>query len=151
VPRSSTRFCGSRTLERVLTGAPITGATYIRGKFGPVPRQFIPIRQELEQEGKISVIEPRSAYGHTQFGALEPPDITEFTAKERQEIDYWIQHIDEDHTANSISEQSHDYPWEIAQMGEEIPLYACFATRIREPTGKELEWATRVVEKLDLP
>jgi hypothetical protein len=29
--------------------------------------------------------------------------------------------------------------WELAQLGEEIPLYAVFASRIRAPLGKELE------------
>jgi hypothetical protein len=34
----------------VLRGRPIAGATYLREKFGPVPKQMMPVRAELEQE-----------------------------------------------------------------------------------------------------
>jgi hypothetical protein len=134
-----------------LTGKPITGATYIREKFGPVPKQFVPIRQELEREGKIKVTKPRNEYDQTKLRALAPPDQAFLTDQERQTVDYWIRHIDEGHTAASMSGQSHDYPWEIAQMGEEIPLHASFAARVREPVGDEWEWAKQVAEKLKLP
>lgn len=42
-----------------------------------------------------------------------------------------------------IAEQlSHDYGWEIAQMGEELPLRAFLASRIRSPrTAEEIAWA----------
>jgi hypothetical protein len=135
----------------VLTGKPITGATYIRQKYGPVPREMMPAQAELVREGKIKIIRGPGRYDHTQFLALEPPDSSALSAKEHETVDYWIRHIDEDHTAASISEQSHDYPWEIAKMGEEIPLHACFATRVRDPVGDELEWAKKVAEKLKLP
>jgi hypothetical protein len=65
-------------------------------------------------------------------------------------VDWWIGHIDKDHTANSISEQSQDYTWEIARTSEEIPLYAVFAERIRAPRGKELEWSKAEAERLGL-
>jgi hypothetical protein len=135
----------------VLTGRPITGATYIREKYGPVPRPGMPAREELAREGKIRIIPARNEYDNTQFRALEPPDVSFLTEQERESVDYWIKHIDEDHTAASISEQTHDYSWDIAEMGEVIPFHACFATRVREPSGKELNWARKVAEKLKLP
>ena len=135
----------------VMTGNPITGATYIREKYGPVARQMMPVRGELEREGKIRVLPSKNEFESTRFKSLAPPEPAYLSEQEQQAVDYWINHIDEDHTASSISEQSHDYPWELARMGEEIPLYACFATRIREPKGKELVWATEVTERLKLP
>lgn len=39
----------------VLHGKPIAGATYIRQKHGPVPREFMPIRSELERQKRIRV------------------------------------------------------------------------------------------------
>ncbi len=130
---------------------PITGATYIREKFGPVPRQMMPVRAELEAEGVITVREePYYNKKITCFRTSERPDMTLFSTEELSIIDWWIKHIDGDHTANFISEQSHDYAWEIAAMGEEIPLYAVFAERIRAPRGKELEWAKAEAERLGL-
>jgi hypothetical protein len=142
-------FADARTY--LLTGESITGATYIRQAHGPVPRQFLPIRHELEAEGTLRVIEPRGKFDHTKFIAVTPPDISALSQQHKQTVDYWINHIDQDHTASSISEETHDYPWEIAKMGEEIPLYAQLATRIRKPKGEELEWARKVAEKLKLP
>jgi uncharacterized phage-associated protein len=120
----------------VLHGQPIVGATYIRQKHGPVPRQFMPIRVELERERQVKVFKEGKL---TRITADAKPDMSRFTAAEMQIIDHWIEHIDKEHTAKSISEQSHDHGWEIAAMDEEIPLYAVLAERIREPTDQDLE------------
>jgi Protein of unknown function (DUF4065) len=120
----------------VLRGTPITGATYIREKFGPVPRQIMPIRAELEHEGVIKVVKDDSL---VRIVAEEKPDLSPFSKDEIQAVDYWIEHIDKDHTAESISDESHDYAWDIAKMGEEIPLHAVLANRIRDPDDRELE------------
>jgi hypothetical protein len=120
----------------VLRGEPITGATYIREKFGPVPRQIMPIRAELKREGYIKVFEEG---GLVRITADAKPDMSAFTKDELQTIDYWIEHIDKDHTAGSISDASHDYAWDIARMGEELPFYAILANRIRDPSNQESE------------
>jgi hypothetical protein len=120
----------------ILRGQPITGATYIREKYGPVPRQIMPIRAELEREGYIRVFEKGSLVRVT---AEAKPDMSAFTKDELQTIDYWIDHIDKEHTAGTISNASHDYAWDIAQMGEELPFYAILANRIRDPSDQESE------------
>lgn len=119
----------------VLAKKPITGAIYIREKYGPVPKHALIARRELEAEKSIRVTKEREL---TRFVALKVPDVSMFTEDELRTVDYWIDHIDKDHTAQSISEQSHDYAWEIAKMKEELPLYAILANRIREPTDEEL-------------
>lgn len=136
----------------MLHGKPITGATYIREKFGPVPREFMPIKNEMTHNRQIEAwTDQYYSRPITKFRVLEQPQTGSFTEEERQIVDWWLTHIDEEHTADSISEQSHDYAWEIAEMGEVIPLYAIFANRIRAPKGKELEWAKAEAERLGLP
>jgi len=120
----------------VLHGVPITGAIYIREKYGPVPKQMMPIRDELEREGQISVLKEGNLI---RIVASIKPDLSMFKTEELQGVDYWIDHIDKDHTAGSISEESHDYAWEIAKLGEELPLFAILANRIRDPNDEELE------------
>ena len=136
----------------MLHGVSITGATYMREKYGPVPRDIMPIRRELVEESAVKIWRDRH-YDHpaTRFKALRSPDTKRLSSKERQVVDWWIKHIDEEHTAASISEQSHDYAWEIAQIGEELPLHALFANRLREPKDDELLWAKAQAEKLGLP
>lgn len=130
---------------------PITGATYVREKHGPVPRQMMAVRDELVSEGRLAIAkEPYFSGEITKFKALEPPDVSAFSTEEMNLVDWWIKHVDEEHTAVSVSELSHDYMWELAQTGEDIPLYAVFASRIRAPLGKELEWAKAEAERLGL-
>jgi hypothetical protein len=129
---------------------PITGATYIREKYGPVPRQIMPVKSELIHEGRVK--ETRERFHNqniTRLTAAAPPDMSVFTSEEVKAVDYWIKHIAEDHTATSISDLTHDISWEIAAMGEELPYHAIFATRARRPKGKELEWATAQVRRRD--
>ena len=132
----------------VLKGHPITGARYIREKFGPVPKPAMPAREELQKAGMIEIWQDGK---QTRFRTKTKPDMSSFADYEVQALDHWIREIDEEHTAQSISDKTHDYGWEIARMGEEIPLYAVLAERVRHPRGDELEWARKEAERLGLP
>jgi hypothetical protein len=142
-------FAEARVYEAF--GKPIAGETYKREKFGPVPKHILEMQEELEDEGSISVwTEPYHDYKVTRFKAFQPPDTTRFSADELAFVDWWIKHVDEEHSAASISQKSHDYAWKIAAMGEELPLYAFLASRIREPRDKELDWVIEEATKLGL-
>jgi Protein of unknown function (DUF4065) len=135
----------------MLAREPITGEVYIRDKFGPLPTHALAVIDELSREGAIRV--SNDVYYNKpirHFHSLRLPDRLTFTEQQRQIIEYWIKHIADEHTAASISEESHDYVWEIAALGEEIPYHAIFATRIRDPEGEELEWASRKAKELGL-
>jgi hypothetical protein len=93
----------------MLTGKSITGEVYIRKKFGPVPKHIMPIRAELARDGAMSIIDSRGDGDITKFRSLISPNATGFSPDELSVVDYWIDHIDKDHTATSISEFSHDY------------------------------------------
>ncbi|PZV37480.1 Panacea domain-containing protein [Mesorhizobium kowhaii] len=135
----------------VLSGQSITGAPYIREKHGPIPRHGMAIREELVKDGAIQQWQDRQRdFSNWKFKALVPPNVNAFTSEEKSVIDYWIKHIDEDHTAASISEQSHNYGWEIARMGEVIPFHSLLAERVREPNDEELEWAKQAVKRIRL-
>lgn len=134
----------------MLTGRPIAGAEYIREKYGPVPRFGMQIRRELVDEGKIRQQKMPGDYGEWQFDSLAPPDIKDFSEDERAVIDYWIKYIDEHHTAKSISEESHDYGWDIAPLGAKLPLQAFMANRVREPNDEEWTLAKETASKLGL-
>lgn len=130
----------------MLHGRPISGATYTKQRFGPVPKPIMPVREELEKEGAIKVWrDARFAgdRGKDVFVSRRPPDMSLFSRDELATIDYWLKHVCEEHTAASISEETHDYVWEIAKLGETIPMYAVFAARLREPNAEELAWASQ--------
>jgi hypothetical protein len=135
----------------MLFGTPITGETYIREKYGPLPQHAITVLKELANDGAIRI--SQDEYFNKpirRFHSERVPDKLSLDAKQRDIVDYWIKHIAEEHTAASISEESHDYAWEIAKLGEVIPYHAIFANRIRDPDGDELAWAVRRAKELGL-
>jgi hypothetical protein len=96
----------------------------------------MPIRDELEREGLIRVFKEGNL---NRITAAAKPDMSQFTKDELQIIDHWIEYIDKEHTAQSISDKSPDYCWDIAAMNEELPFYAVLAERVREPSAEDLE------------
>ncbi len=135
--------------QYTLTGRPITGETYTKNEFGPVPRHVMPVRAELETDGAIQITKEGRL---TRLVALREPNVEGFTDEELQTVNYWVDHIDQDHTAGTISKETHDYAWEIAPDGAELPLYALKATRIGEyePTDEDIERLKARAKELDL-
>jgi len=140
-------FSDARTY--ILHGHSITGAPYIREKHGPIPKYGIAVRNELAKENAIKQWQ-HGGKGEWHFKAVTPPEPTWFSEEERKCIDYWSVHIASDHTAASISDESHDYAWEIAPMGEVLPFYSTLAERIRDPNDEELSRMRQRVEALGL-
>jgi hypothetical protein len=135
----------------VLRGKPITGAIYVRDKYGPVPRLGKQVREQLRAEGKTKETqEPTKRGSRTRFKAVTRPEVSDISADDIKEINWWIDHIVREHTAETISDLSHDYAWEIAKQGEEIPLYAILANRIRDPKDDELDWVKSKIKQPDL-
>jgi len=130
-----------------LEGRSITGETYIRQKWGPVPKHVMPIRLELQQEGLVNIYQDGNL---TRFEALEQPHMVGFDPDELRSVDYWIDHIDRDHTAGTISEKSHDTAWELASMGEELPFFVYRVSRIEEPTEAQLDRLSKRAAALGL-
>jgi len=135
----------------MLTGKPITGETYIRQKYGPVPKDIRSVTADLKDRGLIQIFDPKQEYEGRRFRAIGPsPNIDIFSNQEIEAVDSWTKIISEDHTAKSISEESHDYAWEIAKMGEELPLYALRTSLFRDPTDAEMIRIREKVKKLGL-
>ena len=134
----------------VLTGQSITGAPYLREKHGPIPKHGIGLRNQLARENRIKQWQnPGSSAWH--FRSLEPPKPDWFSEDEKKQIDYWAVHIADNHTAKTISDESHDYGWEIAKLGETLPFYSVLADRVRDLSEDELEWAKIRAKELNLP
>lgn len=135
----------------VLRNKPVTGAKFIRRQFGPVPAAIMVIREELEREGILRVSKDFHYNREiTIWKSLQQPNMSEFSRDEIQDIKYWIDHIDKEHTADSISDATHNYGWLIAKQGEDLPYHAILSERVRPLNAVELEWATRRAAELRL-
>jgi hypothetical protein len=128
------------------TGEPITDARYVKRQFGPVPAPMQHTLRELERDGSLVVKESAyHGYAKTEFAPLRQPDTSRFTMEEIELIERMIRFVCEKHTANSISQLSHDHVWHAASDGEEIPYFTVFAVP-GELTDSDREWARMQLE-----
>lgn len=132
-----------------LTGTSITGESYVKRQRGPVPKTILKTIRELQAENKIHVREKEFAsYKMRLFTPLEEPDVSLFSTVELEVVNSVLNDVCGNHTANSISELSHDQVWQAALEGEEIPLFATLASAKGEFTTEIAEWADSVVERI---
>ena len=125
----------------IRTGETITHATYIKQKFGPVPRDIMASRNRLVSQGKIIEREaPFYGYAQTQFIALVKPDISMFSPDNIAIVDGVSSSISDDHSATSISNATHDEVWKCAEIGEEIPIWAILGSGLEEASQEDLVW-----------
>lgn len=132
----------SDAINYMISGASITGETYVKRQHGPVPRHIVRAVEELVAEKKIA----RGRVDHfgftkNEYIAIRESDVSGFTGEEIKLVDAAFQHVCIDHTAKSISEETHGIIWEIAQMGEEIPLATVFASDVGEVDEDDFAWA----------
>ena len=127
-------------------GQPITGEHYVKQQFGPVA-STVGIMRDLKLENKI-VVRQRDTFGYTKtdYIALVPPDniSKQFTADEISLVDEAIEFVCLKHTAMGISEKTHDIIWKLAEIGEEIPYEAMWASRLDAVTIDDVKWAQEV-------
>jgi len=131
------------------TGNPVTEATYIKRQFGPVPREILNVKRALQEEGKIAIRNDPVCGGRKQekLISLTEPNIKDFSPEEISLSDSIIEDICFNHTAQSISELTHDEVWEAAEIGEQLPLFVVFARNKGEINENDVAWAK---EKLNI-
>lgn len=130
------------------TGEPITGATYVKRQFGPVPRAMLPALRRLKEEGSIAEEETSyHGYPKKEYRALREPRTGGFSSEQVDLIGEVIAYVCEGHTAKSISDLSHDHVWEAAKDGEEIPYATVFSGR-GQLNDKDREWALQELDAL---
>lgn len=133
-------YSDSRLFTQI--GEPITGETYKKGKYGPISSSAKSLIRELEAEGKLAIREVEyHGYPKVEYIAKADADKGIFSERELRIINENIKNICEDHTANTISEKSHDIVWEAAELNEEIPYEAVWAARGVNVPDEIMEWA----------
>lgn len=122
-------------------GETISGETYLRFPQGPVSKNILSIQDELVRENKILIRTVKNyCYDQFEYISLCSPDVSIFSA---QQIDVicrqiaWICSL----SAKDVSEISHDRTWDIIHNGEEIPMYSVLASKTRDLSADDLEWA----------
>nr|WP_295662300.1 Panacea domain-containing protein [Polymorphobacter sp.] len=109
------------------TGMSVTGATYNKRPFGPTCLQLLPVVREMVAGGALDVREV-DYYGlrKKEYIGLVPPASNALGNGEMALLDEVIDFVCNQHSAKSISDYSHQLPWEMAAFGEEIPYKSAF-------------------------
>jgi hypothetical protein len=133
-----------------LRGEPISEVPFIKLQHGPVPKSMAQYLRELEDEGALVVRDTEwKGKPKREFISRREPSLEGFTASQVSLINRAIQSICVSHTADSISRISHDEIWDLARMGEEIPLYAAFGKR-GEISEEDIVWAKQQMQELGI-
>lgn len=132
-----------------IRGKAITGETYVKRQFGPVPKHILETLKKLETSGDI-VIRQTDYHGYPKrdFIAMTKPDFSVFTSEEISIVDDVLQEVCYNHTATSISLATHDDIWKLAEIGEEIPLETAFASKLGDISEDDVKWAKRGLKKI---
>lgn len=105
----------------------LVGATYIKNNYGPTPKEFIKIVEEMERETELVKIEDKYfQYPQRKYLPLREPDLSILKASEIKIIDEVLEKLS-DMNASQISDYSHnDVPWLTAEDGGIIDYESVF-------------------------
>lgn len=128
-------------------GQGISSPRFVKRQFGPVPVAMMPTLNELRYEQKI-LIRERTVGTNVKRDliSLVDADISSFTPEQISIIDRVAHDVCHNHTANSISEETHDGVWRMAAIGEDLPMYTVFAVQ-GEVDEEDILWADGEIQK----
>lgn len=129
-------------LSFIVTGAPITGESYIKRQFGPVPQHILRAMDDLQREGDI-VVRNSDYHGFQkrEYVSLKEPDLSAFSGAEIDLVNRAFNYVCHAHTAASISEATHDDIWQLAEIGEVLPYETILASEQGEVDEEDMKWA----------
>lgn len=106
---------------------PVTGRRYQREKFGPVPKEMLPLHRDMQREGIIRVdqVDFGDDIVENRTVPLVSPDLSLFTPEDIAFVDtailyYWNM------TGMETSDDSHGVAWRTRANGEPMPYEAAF-------------------------
>ena len=104
----------------------LIGATYIKNNYGPTPKEFIKIVQEMEGRDMLKVETKYFQFPQTKYLPRREPDLSKLGANELKMIDSVLERLS-DKTAKEISAYSHDdVPWLTTEDGDIIEYESVF-------------------------
>lgn len=104
----------------------LIGATYIKNHYGPTPKEFIKITEEMQGKDLVKIQDEYFQYPQTKYIPLRDPDLSKLSTKEQRVIDDVLNTLS-DMNAKKISEYSHnDVPWMTTEEGDIIEYESVF-------------------------
>jgi hypothetical protein len=108
-------------ISYALSGHPVTGAVYKKRPFGPTCVPLLPALAEMQRDGQLDISHSEYfGYSKTQYAALQAPDLEQLSEMDLARLNEVIDFVCYANTARTISEFSHQAPWEMAELGDVI-------------------------------
>lgn len=99
----------------------LMGLTYIRNHYGPTPREFVKVVEQMKKDDEIEEIQSRHfAYEQKKFLPHREPDLTKLSAQELEMIDDVLGRYGNLTAAQLTSISHEDTPWAVADDNEDI-------------------------------
>jgi hypothetical protein len=118
----------------------ITGATYRKRPNGPASDQLLFILRDMERAGDIRISEvDYHGYLKREFIPLVEEPSGVLNQAELSLLDDIVDFVCRHNTARSISEFSHSLPWEMADMGGEIPYRSAMLLFPMQPSPEAFD------------
>ena len=125
----------------------LIGATYQKNHYGPTPKEFSKIVQEMDGKELVKVEDNYFQYPQTKYLPKRKPDLDKLTPKEIELIDEVLNRLS-DMNAQQISEYSHyDVPWLTAEEGGIIKYESVF---YRTPAYSVRDYSGDTAAKADI-
>lgn len=136
-----------------LWGYTISGeASYVKWQHGPAPKKIMPVLERLERSGHLAARwATHYGYRKREFLSLESPDAPHFkkmfSERERSVIDGIVDNVTRGHAATWDDDVSHEAIWNVAELGEDIPVFAVLAAFDAPVTPADKRLCKDAVEK----
>ncbi len=129
-------------------GTAITGAEYQKLRYGPAPRQLVPVQRSLTSTGAALIRRSEAGpYAQKRLTPLRDADLSRFTGTEIAIVDEIISCLT-GRTATEVSDISHlMVGWKIAAEGETIPYDSVFLYD-GPLTDSDYRFAKQIAERL---
>lgn len=127
---------------------PVTGRRYQRERFGPVPREMLPLRRDMLRDGLIRVEQVDFGDGVVEHRTvpLVAPDLSLFAPEDLAFVDaairyYWAM------TGMETSDDSHGSAWQTRSNGDPLPYEAAFLSDRPLSPGQRQRLARRIYDE----
>jgi hypothetical protein len=128
--------------------AVITGCEFQKLPHGPAPRQLVPVRRRLVDQGAAELVtEDFLGRPQQRLVPLRPADLSVFTELELATVDDVLAQLG-GLTGTQVSELSHDEPgWQLTEIGETIPFSTAFLDFAQPATPTSERLAREVAQR----
>ena len=131
------------------SGTPAIGATYRKHVWGPTCDQLLSTLREMDREGTIQFNEvDYFGFRKKEFIPLVPAETDRFGTEEKELLDEIIDFVCFNNTSKTISEYSHQRPWEMVEFGDVIPYRTAFLLVPSEVSAEALDWAESEADRI---